>query len=105
MALNEDVIYRASSQYRLWSFSTDGLSKLRSKTNALAASRVRAAIQRSNGATGNIESSRKEIECLTVEEELKLVGYYCTKAMDLADLMHFPTTVKVRNLEPPWTRS
>ena len=38
----------------------------------------------------------KEVDCLTVEEELKLVGFYCVKTMQFADFCEFPTNVKVR---------
>lgn len=41
------------------------------------------------------ELEEQKVECLTVEEELKLVNYYCEKAMDLADFCSFPTNVKV----------
>ncbi|RPB19549.1 cyclin-like protein [Terfezia boudieri ATCC MYA-4762] len=36
----------------------------------------------------------KEIECLTAEEELKLVRYYCRKIMDIATVFEFPTNIK-----------
>ncbi|KAF8425660.1 cyclin-like protein [Tirmania nivea] len=36
----------------------------------------------------------REIECLTAEEELKLVRYYCRKIMDIATVFEFPTNVK-----------
>ena len=94
--LNEDDIYRSSTQYKFWSFSLDSLSSLRNTTNTLAANGVREAVlqqkQKSAG-TGNIGDVT--IDCLTVEEEQKLVGFYCVKAMQLADFCDFPTNVKV----------
>ncbi|KLJ05658.1 cyclin H, partial [Blastomyces silverae] len=42
----EDDIYRASSQYRLWSFTEESLRSIRDNTNAVASERVRAAIRR-----------------------------------------------------------
>ena len=43
----------------------------------------------------------KEIECLTAEEELKLVRYYCRKIMDIATVFEFPTNVKVCSAYSP----
>lgn len=111
--MTEDDIYRTSTQYRLWSFTPESLASLRSTTNSLAADRVRAAIKRlrqsqSSGtggptAAGNggeseqVEQAQEQsvVDCLSVEEEKKLVGYYCSRAMELADFCDFPTNVKV----------
>ncbi|KAI9885023.1 MAG: hypothetical protein M1823_003191 [Watsoniomyces obsoletus] len=117
--MTEDDIYRSSTQYRLWSFTPETLASLRASTNAIATDRVRAAIKRvrerqsgidngdastdhKNGQDGssaadktnNGTQNEPEIECLTVEEEQKLVGFYCVKAMGLADFCSFPTNVK-----------
>ena len=97
--MTEDEIYRTSTQYRLWSFTEESLVSLRSTTNSLAATRVRAAIQRShsNNEEGDrsTEGEDEQTDYLTVEEEQKLVGFYCVKAMDFADFCDFPTNVKV----------
>ena len=45
MALTEDDLYRKSTQYRLWSYTVEQLSSMRSQTNALAAERVKLAIK------------------------------------------------------------
>ncbi len=115
--MNEDERYRTSTQYRLWSYTPDSLAALRSTTNQVAAERVKAAIQRSrasratstsaSGDTSEAEqnglSSRAvsidpgtEVNCLTVEEELKLVTFYCRQTLDLGDHLKVPTDVKVR---------
>lgn len=108
--LSEDDIYRTSTQYRLWSFTRDSLSSLRSTTNQSAADGVRAALKtiHSHQTAGDSEEQSshdeaarptnylKEVDCLTVEEELKLVGFYCVKTMQFADFCEFPTNVKVR---------
>jgi hypothetical protein len=100
--MDEDDIYRTSTQYRLWSFTTDTLESMRATTNALAAQRVRDAVHRvhmqKNGANG---AQIPEVDTLTAEEELKLVGYYCQKAMELADICEFPTNVKVPSPHHP----
>ena len=94
--MNEDDIYRSSTQYRLWSFSEKALAELRSSTNTLAATRVRDAIKRVRAGNGGGGGDGDDtVECLTLEEEQKLVGYYCAQAMDFSDFCGFPTTVKV----------
>lgn len=106
--ITEDDIYRSSTQYRLWSFTKESLASLRSTTNATAAEGVRTAIgslhaQKKKDATGNREdhdtksqlSSAPKVDCLTVDEEQALVGYYCLKAMQFADFYPLPTNVKV----------
>jgi cyclin H len=99
--MTEDEIYRASTQYRLWSYTEASLASLRAATNSLAATRVKNAIDRlhadkeDGGEASQSESSHREVDCLTVEEEQKLVNFYCIKAMDLSDFCEFPTNVKV----------
>lgn len=111
-ALTEDDIYRTSTQYRLWSFTRESLASLRSSTNSLAADGVRAAITtlhpdkvetgtedgRDNGETAQQSHASTQVDCLTVEEEQKLVGFYCLKTMQFADFCDFPTNVKVQSL-------
>lgn len=112
--MKEDDLYRNSTQYRLWSFTPEALVSLRTSTNNIAAERVRAAIKRAREVSassskqtdgGGVGTSRvndettgkegKEIDCLTIDEEQKLVRFYCVKAMELADFCSFPTNVKV----------
>lgn len=107
----EDDIYRSSSQYRLWSYTESSLQSLRAKTNAVASERVRAALRRSRethqSAAGTLQpgsdvdgkgKDEKEIECLSPEEELILVRYYCEKTLELGDEYKppLPTMVRVR---------
>ncbi|KAL9116840.1 MAG: hypothetical protein Q9187_006630 [Circinaria calcarea] len=99
----EDDIYRSSTQFRLWSFTEDSLASLRATTNSLAAARVKDAIQRLHAKDGmeydmegdGISNSinQRDVDCLTVEEELKLVSFYCSKAMEFAKFIAFPTNV------------
>lgn len=99
--MTEDDVYRTSTQYRLWSFTQDALQSMRSQTNSLAADGVRTAIQSLNSSSvdGSETNSRSnisnEVDCLTVEEEQKLVGFYCMRTMEFADFCDFPTNVKV----------
>ena len=114
--MTEDDIYRASTQYRLWSFTPESLASLRSTTNSLAADGVRTAIHRLNliraeadaqSASGHgqdppLQSNfSREVDCLTVEEEQKLVGFYCIQTIKFADFCDFPTNVKVPTYKPP----
>ena len=95
-ALNEDDIYRTSTQYRLWAFTPESLASLRSTTNSLAADGVRVAIRSVRDQKKAADGMDVEVDCLTVAEEQKLLGFYCVKAMQLADFCDFPTNVKVR---------
>ena len=117
----EDDIYRTSSQYRLWSFTSENLTSLRASTNSLASDRVREAITRSrdqkrpskngdgkdtarpNGAAVEesgmpMSEEQKNIDCLTVAEEGKLLRYYCEATMKTAEAYsprRLPTNVWV----------
>lgn len=102
--MTEDEIYRTSTQYRLWSYAEEALASLRATTNTRAVARVRAAIQRAREEKkdydkqadhNRLQPRTDEVDCLTVEEEQKLVGFYCVKAMQFADFCEFPTNVKV----------
>lgn len=116
--MTEDEIYGTSAQYRLWSFTPKSLHSLRSTTNSLAAESVLAAIctaadsgkavaiadpkeENSDWVKSSLPSlvqasqALQEVDCLTVEEEQKLVGFYCIKAMEFANVCDFPTNVKV----------
>jgi hypothetical protein len=106
----EDERYRTSTQYRLWSYTSASLLALRTTTNRLAADRVREAVRRvrearavSSTDTSDAERGRSvsvaaegEVDCLTVEEELKLVAFYCRQTSQLGDHLRFPSEVKVQ---------
>ena len=106
--ITEDDIYRASSQFRLWSFTQESLASLRGTTNAAAADAVRAAIKnlrsqkdgkegQRNGSNNRHDQdlSPKSVDCLTVDEEQKLLWYYCLQTMRFADFINLPVNVKV----------
>ncbi|KAJ5737545.1 uncharacterized protein N7483_002670 [Penicillium malachiteum] len=111
----EDDIYRTSSQFRLWSYTEASLKELRAKTNAIASERARAAIRRapsaqpsttssaagtpqpgSDGETKKTEEKAKAIDCLTPEEELVFVRYYCEKTLELGETYKPPLPTMVR---------
>lgn len=103
--ITEDDVYRASTQYRLWSFTRQSLASLRTTTNAIAAEAVRAAIKNVHHQKTKINGDEQDddvavkVDCLTVEEEQRILGYYCFKTMQFADHCQFGTTVKV------WSRA
>ncbi|KAH7418410.1 cyclin-like protein [Cadophora sp. MPI-SDFR-AT-0126] len=104
--MSEDERYRTSTQYRLWSYTPQALLALRSSTNRIAAERVREAVRRvrearnvSSADTSEAENGAAtlpdgEVDCLTVEEELKLVAFYCRQTLQLGDHLKVPTDVK-----------
>lgn len=98
MALTEDDIYRASTQYRLWSYTPEALVSLRATTNSHAAERVQAAIRRSHAAgwqEGEIDESQgRVVDCLTAAEELTILTHFTQQCLRIADAFKFPTNVK-----------
>ena len=104
----EDDVYRASSQYRYWSYTKESLARIRQNTNDLASKRVRAAFQRVQAAKSNQNGSSSaesvngggrdavmadmdadvDIQTLTVDEELKIVEWGCSKIMDMGEAMN-----------------
>ncbi|POS82502.1 hypothetical protein EPUL_004237 [Erysiphe pulchra] len=106
--ISEDERYRMSSQFRLWSFSPQALYELRRVTNQTAADRVREAFRRaraaqnSSGETEEIHGTGKkeqDVEYLTVEEELKLLAFYCRQTLQLGDHLNLPSDVKATAIQ------
>ena len=110
--MTEDDIYRTSTQYRLWSFTPETLAALRATTNASATSSVRASVQSSGKKSPNLkandgsqthDSSLRQdeecavVDCLTVEEEQKLVRFHCVETLEFVDFCEYPTVVKARS--------
>ncbi|TVY87815.1 Cyclin [Lachnellula willkommii] len=110
-SVSEDERYRTSTQYRLWSFTPASLLELRTTTNRNAANRVRDAVRRvrearaaSSGNTSEADGGNEsravsavpegEVDCLSVEEELKLVTHFCRQTLQLGDHLQVPTDVK-----------
>ena len=89
--MSEDALYRRSTQFRLWSFNKTQLAAIRAATNQNAVVRAREAKRRARSEA----SEESTEEYLTVDEELKLIEYYCSKTMELADFLGVPSNVKV----------
>jgi cyclin H len=104
--MNEDAIYRSSSQYRFWSFTPAKLAHLRVESNDLASTHIRALIKgRQNTSTAsssadvtpsvsdadvkNGNSSRRlgtaDVDCLSVDEEVELLKYFCNNVLELGN--------------------
>jgi cyclin H len=87
MKLNEDDLYRTSTQFTQWSFTPRQLADLRANTNAQAAARVKANLARH--ATGDTP----DVACLTVDEEMTIVDEFCERAVQLGAHCNFPAEV------------
>jgi cyclin H len=119
MKLSEDDLYRTSTQFRAWSFTSQQLATQRLKTNIQASERVKANVARQrasrlqqaesdsissgveNGSGANTPlpdrgSDVKEVDCLTADEELMIVDEFCERALQLGAHCQFPTEVTVR---------
>lgn len=116
MKLTEDDIYRTSTQYEHWTFTAAQLAAQRLQTNIQASERVRAAVARQraaralkaenasaseteraseSGANTPVLPADREVNCLTVAEEKKLVDTFCRRALDLGDFLKLPIEVTV----------
>lgn len=108
----EDDIYRSSTQYRYWSYTSEALASLRQSTNDLASERVRAAFgrirdakkaqntkqphHRSKEEGDGGQDPAKDVETLTVEEELKVVHWGCNKIVETGKVMTPPIPMEIR---------
>lgn len=116
MKLSEDDLYRQSTQLRLWSFTPQQIADQRQQTNRQATERVKANVARiraqrlldaendaaasgvesgSGANTPNAVTSDREVDCLTSDEELKIVNEFCERAIKLGDFFKFPFEVTV----------
>lgn len=87
----EDDGYRASSQYRLWSFTQEQLHTQRSETNRIASDKVHRAFSRARltESNGNNEttSTHPTIDTLTVDEEQQIVRWGCEKILEMKAIL------------------
>lgn len=122
--MNEDSLYRFSTQYRFWSFTHQTLTALRHDTNRLATARVLAAqaesaqqstssapatspssgntseAEKNGGPRANISKPKpkalKAVRPLTASEELEVIKYYCEKINEKADEFTPPLASSIR---------
>lgn len=105
MKLDENDLYRTSTQFRQWSFTPEQLAAQRAKTNLQATERVKLNVARqrahrahntdfdsasgnsgidgSGANTPNAVSSDKDVDCFTVSEELVFLEEFCERTMAL----------------------
>ncbi|KAH8725991.1 cyclin-like protein [Phaeosphaeriaceae sp. PMI808] len=116
MKFSEDDLYRTCTQFNHWSFTLKQLAAQRLKTNIQASERVKANVARQraqrlreaesdsissgveNGSGANTplpdrSSDVKEVDCLTADEELKIVDEFCERAVQLGAHCQFPIEV------------
>ena len=124
MQLTEDDLYRSSTQFRNWSFTASQLAAQRLKINVQATERVKANVARlraqrgndavdNNGVDSGVEKENgsgtsgantpdarmqtvTEVNCLTAEEEMKIINEFCERAIALGNHYSFPLNVVVR---------
>lgn len=105
MKLDENDLYRTSTQFRQWSFTPEQLAAQRAKTNLQATERVKLNVARqraqrahntdfdsasgnsgidgSGANTPNAVTSDKDVDCFTVSEELVFLEEFCERTMAL----------------------
>ncbi|KZF19105.1 cyclin-like protein [Xylona heveae TC161] len=90
------IAIKRTREAKALSTDTGSGSTSETETAATAAAKQQNGRGESNGtATPSFnKEADQEIECLTVEEEQKLIGFYCVRAMELSDFCNFPTNVK-----------
>ncbi|KAI0124034.1 cyclin ccl1 [Xylariales sp. AK1849] len=84
----EDARYRASSQYRLWSFTPSHLSSLRTENNSLAKTAIAARLQSSNPPVDPIP------DFLTPAEESSLLNFYTVELLRAAAFLELPSEIR-----------
>lgn len=87
----EDERYRQSTQFRLWSFSREGLVDMRKKTNELA--RANIAKRLASGAAGGAGSPNPP-DFLTADEEVQLLNHFTVELLRAAAFLELPTHVR-----------
>ncbi|KAF7538170.1 hypothetical protein G7054_g3126 [Neopestalotiopsis clavispora] len=84
----EDARYRASSQFRLWSFTPSQLSTLRTDNNNLAKAAISARLQSSNPPVDPLP------EFLNPAEELSLLTFYTVELLRAAAFLELPAEIR-----------
>lgn len=77
----EDLRYRQSTQYRLWSYTRASLASLRAKTNSLAATHIATRL-------------RPAPDPLTPAEELQLLDFFTVELLRAAAYCELPTEIR-----------
>lgn len=84
--ITDDDLYRHTSQYRFWSFTVEEFQAKKFQTWKKAADRITAEIQQ--------KSLQNEVQCLSFDEEDKLLRIYVSKVEAIAQIFHLPSQVR-----------
>ncbi len=87
--LNNDELYRNSSQYRFWSYTSKELLQKREEVNAKSTNKMKE-IWNSSEAYKDLN-----LESLDANEENQLVLFYARRAETFTDYFKLPSQVKV----------
>ena len=81
----EDETYRISTQFRLWSFTSEQLIQKRIEVNRAAAEKVQPSGRGENGAKATTRSKveRPNAETLTVDDEQLMVQWGCEQILGM----------------------
>ncbi|KAI1259981.1 cyclin ccl1 [Xylariaceae sp. FL1019] len=93
----EDVRYRQSSQYRLWSYSPAKLRSLRQETNATAKANISKRLLASDkklAAMGDEEKKAALPDFLTPDDELMLLNFFTFELLRAAAFCGLPADVQ-----------
>ncbi|EME82388.1 uncharacterized protein MYCFIDRAFT_40303 [Pseudocercospora fijiensis CIRAD86] len=97
--LSEDDIFRTSSQFRLWSFAPGQLAAQRRKTHELALARAKQYLSQQNGNGAASNGHTNTPECLTANEELRLVQRYGEIIRVTATQLKWPTHIGITAIQ------
>jgi len=83
----EDIRYRQSTQFRIWSYSRSKLAELRAKTNALATTHI-------TNRLAAAQDGQPLPEFLTPQEEEKLLKFFTVELLRAAAFCELPTEIR-----------
>lgn len=104
-AISIDDLYRRSTQFRLWSFTTEELEKTRQTTNKKG---QKQALEKFQNSLNDFKQQKPEVfndheadlskdslfEVITLDEELKYLNFYSKNIIQAANFFKMPTQVK-----------
>ncbi|CDK25029.1 unnamed protein product [Kuraishia capsulata CBS 1993] len=93
--VSNDDLYRRSSQYRVWSFTSEELQRRRQDNNLNGTKVVKQRVDDLEATTPELQEVKESgVEPITVDEEAKIVAYYARKASDVAHFFKLPTQAR-----------
>jgi len=100
-----DDLYRRSTQYQLWSYTSESLREAKQKVNEKGREHAieefeKALLKLKSESKGDIDkyqdefTSQKLLDLLTLDEELKYLNFYCENIIKVVSSFRMPTQVK-----------